>query len=86
MLYCILLPSLISLKDLKSCPCFFKPMPGQGYLESTNENEPTRGARGTTNRPSVSDLLVEESTGPTKTDVNQQEVLGHTAFPPSHER
>lgn len=50
-------------------------------------NEPTREARGTINRPSVSDLLVEESTGPTKTVVvNQQEVLGHTAFPPSHER
>lgn len=33
-------------------------------------NEPTREARGTINRPSVSDLLVEESTGPTKTEMS----------------
>lgn len=43
---------------------------GQGYLESTNESEPTREARGTVNRPSVFALLVEESTGPTKTEMS----------------
>lgn len=64
--------ALVSFPDgFEILPLFLlRQCPGRGHLESTHESEPTRGARGTANRPSVFALLVEESTGPTKTEMS----------------